>query len=374
MALTKIGTDGFKDDAVTTDKLANAINTERTANTAKVSTTINNNADNRVITGSGTANTLEGESGLTYNGTRLNVGTGDLAVTGAEGGDAQLRLTADEGDDGADYWRLESKASDNNFNLATYSTGAWVDKVTVNTSGVTIKGATNAAARLLLQNTTSVRTNYIGLSGDDDRIVIAADDADQGSNSTIDFKVDGSERMRIDSSGNVGIGTTQPNNADSADGGLQINPNLSNGSPQIAFKRASTGNTSYAMVFVNGNVGVGSIGYTNSGTSFNTSSDYRLKENVTAISDGITRLKTLKPSRFNFKVDTDTTVDGFLAHEVTAVPEAITGTKDAVDSDNKPIYQGIDQSKLVPLLTAALQEAITEIETLKTKVAALEAA
>jgi hypothetical protein len=374
MALTKISTDGFKDDAVTTDKLANAINTERTANTAKVSTTINNNADNRVITGSGTANTLEGESGLTYNGTRLNVGTGDLAVTGAEGGDAQLRLTADEGDDGADYWRLESKASDNNFNLATYSTGAWVDKVTVNTSGVTIKGATNAAARLLLQNTTSVRTNYIGLSGDDDRIVIAADDADQGSNSTIDFKVDGSERMRIDSSGNVGIGTTQPNNADSADGGLQINPNLSNGSPQIAFKRASTGNTSYAMVFVNGNVGVGSIGYTNSGTSFNTSSDYRLKENVTAISDGITRLKTLKPSRFNFKVDTDTTVDGFLAHEVTAVPEAITGTKDAVDSDNKPIYQGIDQSKLVPLLTAALQEAITEIETLKTKVAALEAA
>jgi hypothetical protein len=373
MALTKISTDGFKDDAVTTDKLANAINTERTANTAKVSTTINNNADNRVITGSGTANTLEGESGLTYNGTRLNVGTGDLAVTGAEGGDAQLRLTADEGDDGADYWRLESKASDNNFNLATYSTGAWVDKVTVNTSGVTIKGATNAAARLLLQNTTSVRTNYIGLSGDDDRIVIAADDADQGSNSTIDFKVDGSERMRIDSSGNVGIGTTQPNNADSADGGLQINPNLSNGSPQIAFKRASTGNTSYAMVFVNGNVGVGSIGYTNSGTSFNTSSDYRLKENVTAISDGITRLKTLKPSRFNFKVDTDTTVDGFLAHEVTAVPEAITGTKDAVDSDNKPIYQGIDQSKLVPLLTAALQEAITKIETLETKVAALEA-
>jgi len=68
MALTKIGTDGVKDDAVTTDKLANAINTERTANTAKVSTTINNNADNRVITGSGTANTLNGEANLTYDG------------------------------------------------------------------------------------------------------------------------------------------------------------------------------------------------------------------------------------------------------------------------------------------------------------------
>jgi len=118
---------------------------------------------------------------------------------------------------------------------------------------------------------------------------------------------------------------------------------------------------------------VGSITHNGSATAFNTSSDYRLKENVTAISDGITRLKTLKPSRFNFKVNKDTTVDGFLAHEVTAVPEAITGEKDAVDSDNNPVYQGIDQSKLVPLLTAALQEAIAKIETLETKVAALEA-
>jgi len=109
-----------------------------------------------------------------------------------------------------------------------------------------------------------------------------------------------------------------------------------------------------------------------SSVAYNTSSDYRLKENVVAISDGITRLKTLKPSRFNFKSDSSITFDGFLAHEVTAVPEAITGTKDEVDSDNNPVYQGIDQSKLVPLLTAALQEAVAKIETLETKVAALE--
>jgi len=125
---------------------------------------------------------------------------------------------------------------------------------------------------------------------------------------------------------------------------------------------------------------VGSISVTYSGTSFNTSSDYRLKENVTAISDGITRLKTLKPSRFNFKTNKDLTVDGFLAHEVTAVPEAISGTKDAVATEDSeeakkgdPIYQQIDQSKLVPLLTAALQEAVAKIEVLETKVAALEA-
>ena len=118
----------------------------------------------------------------------------------------------------------------------------------------------------------------------------------------------------------------------------------------------------------------GTITITSSSTAYNTSSDYRLKENITSISDGITRLKTLKPSRFNFKIDKDTTVDGFIAHEVTAVPEAIVGTKDEVDKDNKPVYQEIDQSKLVPLLTAALQEAVAKIETLETKVTALEAA
>jgi len=107
---------------------------------------------------------------------------------------------------------------------------------------------------------------------------------------------------------------------------------------------------------------------TNSGStqlSFNTSSDYRLKENAISISDGITRLKTLKPYRFNFKDEPDRTIDGFFAHEVTAVPEAITGTKDEVDSDNNPVYQGIDQSKLVPLLVAAVQELITKVETLE---------
>ena len=88
----------------------------------------------------------------------------------------------------------------------------------------------------------------------------------------------------------------------------------------------------------------------------------------------IDRVKALAPKRFNFIADADTTVDGFLAHEAqTVVPEAVTGTKDKVDDDDNPVMQGIDQSKLVPLLTGALQEAIAEIETLKTKVAALEA-
>ena len=136
---------------------------------------------------------------------------------------------------------------------------------------------------------------------------------------------------------------------------------------------ATGGNTGFVVIFQNASgTTVGSIKSNASATAFNTSSDYRLKENVAAISDGITRLKTLKPCRFNFKADASTVVDGFLAHEVTAVPEAIAGTKDEVDSDNNPVYQGMDYGKLTPLLTAALQEAIAEIETLKAKVAALE--
>jgi hypothetical protein len=129
---------------------------------------------------------------------------------------------------------------------------------------------------------------------------------------------------------------------------------------------------SYTAVFfrnLNGNVG--SITTTGSATAYTTSSDYRLKENVAAVTDGITRLQQLKPSRFNFIADPDKTVDGFIAHEAQAVvPECVTGEKDAVDDDGNPVYQGIDQSKLVPLLTAALQEAIAKIETLEARLTA----
>ena len=124
------------------------------------------------------------------------------------------------------------------------------------------------------------------------------------------------------------------------------------------------------MLFKRGsnNVQVGSITSTTTATAYNTSSDHRLKENIVEISDGINRVKQLQPRQFNFIVDADTTVDGFLAHEAQAVvPEAVTGTHNEVDDDGNPVYQSIDQSKLVPLLTAALKEAIAKIETLETQ-------
>ena len=121
--------------------------------------------------------------------------------------------------------------------------------------------------------------------------------------------------------------------------------------------------------FYNGSSLVGSITVSSANTHFNTSSDYRLKENIVDITDATDRVKKLKPKRFNFIADkTNTVVDGFLAHEVSSiVPEAITGEKDAVDSDGKIIPQGIDQSKLVPLLVKTIQELEARIAVLESK-------
>jgi hypothetical protein len=123
--------------------------------------------------------------------------------------------------------------------------------------------------------------------------------------------------------------------------------------------------------FVRGTGAVGSISVTAAATSYNTTSDYRLKENVVSLSGAIARLNQLSVYRFNFIADPDTVVDGFIAHEAQeVVPECVTGEKDEVDADGNPVMQGIDQSKLVPLLTAALQEAIAKIEQLEQRLAA----
>ena len=191
------------------------------------------------------------------------------------------------------------------------------------------------------------------------------DTGNAGSGAYLKFGTNGTERSRIDNSGHIFFSEMTSLTASSSNKGINIENNSNYGRMNI-HGNSSAGNALGLSFYNNGN-NVGTIYYNTSGTSYNTSSDYRLKENEVSISDGITRLKSLKPYRFNFKVDPDKTVDGFFAHEVAPViPEAVTGEKDAED------MQQIDQAKLVPLLTAALQEAIAEIETLKTKVAALE--
>ena len=198
------------------------------------------------------------------------------------------------------------------------------------------------------------------------------------------------------------------------------------GSGAIAIQTTASGNHAYVAYKFRDNSGnqVGNITVNTTSTTFNTSSDYRLKENISYSFDATTRLKQLKPARFNFIADADTTVDGFLAHEVSSiVPEAITGEKDAtqeiqnvvlnadgsfladnisekkwkqgkattdedgnkidpiyaedttwVASKTVPDYQSIDQSKLVPLLTKALQEQQATIESLTARITALESA
>jgi len=194
------------------------------------------------------------------------------------------------------------------------------------------------------------------------------------------FGTANTERMRLNSDGKLLVGTTSATQG-ASEGNLvmQFAGNSRNG-----IKTRDTDNTGTVnhLIFVSGSTTIGSISGTTGATSFNNLSDYRKKENDVEIADGIEKIKLLRPIRFNYIVDPNTTCDGFFAHEVApAVPTAVTGAKDALDSEGKIDPQMLDTSKLVPLLTAALQEAISKIETLETqhatllaRVTALEAA
>lgn len=183
-----------------------------------------------------------------------------------------------------------------------------------------------------------------------------------------------SEAMRITSGGTILLGKTDTLGSTA---GFQFHKNAhgygaASSAPVLYLNRNTTTGTN--LQFRMNNSVVGSVSVSATSTAFNTSSDYRLKENVTDMTGATERLKQLNPVRFNFIADSDTTVDGFLAHEVqSVVPEAVTGTHNEVDDDGNPEYQGIDQSKLVPLLVATIQEQQTAIEALTARVTALEA-
>jgi hypothetical protein len=155
--------------------------------------------------------------------------------------------------------------------------------------------------------------------------------------------------MVIDSSGNLLVGTTSGGN-----GRIEVY-GVPNSLPAIkTFQNATT--SQQAIAFGNPNGVVGSITTSGSATAFNTSSDYRLKENITPMTGALASVSQLKPVTYTWKVD-GVASQGFIAHELQeVVPDCVTGEKDAVDENGNPVYQGIDTSFLVATLTAAIQE------------------
>jgi len=243
---------------------------------------------------------------------------------------------------------------------------------TNNTNAVTIDnsqrvgiGTTTPNAELEIKaDTPEIRIDSTGASGRNYKIHSDGDELYlEGIGSSGSFKIgeDGTYGFNVDlGNGQASIGTTTSNAQ------LFVESNNDSVSTFRLNDTSSGSGGKNIAIFQRRGTNVGFINVTDSSTSFVTSSDHRLKENVVEITDATSRLKQLKPKRFNFKVDADKTVDGFIAHEVSSiVPEAITGEKDAVDEDGNPKYQGIDQAKLVPLLVKTIQEleaGITELE------------
>ena len=191
---------------------------------------------------------------------------------------------------------------------------------------------------------------------------------------TIQLYTNSAERMRIDSSGNLLVGTTSTANI--AIGGA-VNPGTwlaqglvasqNNADANIYLSKA-TGYVSSTFVgfYVTGTAR-GSITTNGTSVAYNTTSDYRLKENVTPMQNALNAVQQLKPVTYNWKAD-GSAGQGFIAHELQAIcPEAVIGEKDAVDAEGNPVYQGIYTSFLVATLVAAIQELKAEVDALKAK-------
>ena len=293
---------------------------------------------------------------------------GSGVYTGLDSGGGYVVNVRDSGYIGFSTTNAERMriASDGKVGIGTSSPDG---RLHVHTSSAGTVTAATDANQLVLESTANVGMSFLTGNASVARIKFGDPDSNSSgaivyahSEDSMRFNTGGSERMRIRSNGQVLINSTSIIASDNAY--LQV----TGGSVTPVALRGGTNNYFMAFYKQSNNDLIGSItGSSGTATAFNTSSDYRLKENIDYTWDATTRLKQLKPARFNFIADSDNTVDGFLAHEVSSVvPEAITGTHNEVDDEGNPVYQGIDQSKLVPLLVKTIQE-------LEARITALEA-
>jgi hypothetical protein len=249
--------------------------------------------------------------------------------------------------------------------------------VVLNTYNTNFGPTNTATLQSVLNNTTTGENDFFikqfnHISGSTSEIVLKAS---SGSSGFVSLYTANTERARITSGGDLLVGTTSFPGAGSATTGAALG---SAGSVSVQRAAATPcffgrSNDGEIMALYSGTTQRGVVSISGATTTYGSVSDYRLKENITPLTGVLSKVMALKPSAFNFKEFPNQQVNGFIAHEVAEVePIAVTGEKDGVGEDNKPIYQSVDPAKLVPLLTAAMQEQQAIITALTARVAALE--
>jgi hypothetical protein len=311
---------------------------------------------------------------ITNAGTLALSATGANVITASTNGAERLRITS-AGNVGigttspAESLHVNGTVRATGLNLngtAVTATAAQINQLSNNTFSGAVS-ATGDGSSVAFYATAGLAIRQTGASGGSWFFDVAAGGATHG-----EFEWRSSNafttRMKIDANGNLGLGTT------STAFGRQVISFDNSAVSGTRYNHASGTYNGEVLVFLqaDGLTKMGSVYCDGTSTSYNTSSDYRLKEDVQPVSDAVEKVMALRPVNYAWKANGQR-VDGFLAHEAQAVvPSAVRGEKDAVDSKGNPIHQGMDHSKLIPLLTAALQDALTNIKALEARVAALE--
>jgi len=261
------------------------------------------------------------------------------------------------------------------------NTFTFTQAMTLDASGNLALGATSANEKVMIASSGSASYIQIcdsstGTSSGDGIFLGSFNGAAElktKENNSLAFGTNNTERARITSGGTLLIGVTSSIAAGSnTSTGVEIRPNyiwIAN-EDATYFQRLTSDGT--VQRFYRGATLVGNISVTGSATAYNTSSDYRLKNTIAPITGALAKVALLKPCTYKWNAD-GSNGQGFIAHELAEVcPQAVTGEKDAVDENGNPQYQGIDVSFLVATLTAAIQEQQAIIESLKTRITALE--